>query len=547
MRIGTSYKQYNLDGDFDAIIIGSGIGGLTSAALMATHAKKRVLVLERHYTAGGFTHTFQRKGYEWDVGVHYIGEVQDGRADMKQVFDDITDGQLKWADMGEVYDRIIIGEDQYDFVKGRDAFAAKLTEYFPDEGDNIKEYVRRVKQTIRDGKLFFMDKALPGPISAVFGPWLRRKTIQASSQTVAEVLAEITDNKRLRAVLAGQYGDYGLTPKNASFFIHAMVVNHYFEGGAYPIGGSARIAETIVPVIERAGGKVLTNAPVQEVIVKKGRAIGVRLEDGKELFAPIIISNAGVANTISRLLPKEVVEQHGFKQKAQRVEPSVAHVSLYIGCEETASELGLSKTNLWVYAGEDHDAAVDNFLEDPDNNPLPVAYLSFPSAKDPSFETRFPGKATLEVVALAPYEWFKPWENTKWKKRGEEYEALKEKFKNRLLEALFAQHPQLEGKIAYCELSTPLSTRNFANFASGEIYGLAHTPSRFKEKWLRPRTPIKGFYLTGADICSCGVGGGLFGGVLTVSAVLKKDMRGAIAKRRAAHSAKWEAPVPVTA
>ena len=162
-----------------------------------------------------------------------------------------------------------------------------------------------------------------------------------------------------------------------------MVANHYFEGGAYPIGGSARIAETILPVIQRAGGEVLTNAPVDEVIIKKGRAVGVRLEDGKELFAPIIISNAGVVNTINRLLPEDVATRYGFKKNLKGVEPSVAHMSLYIGCNETADELGLSKTNLWVYPGEDHNASIENFLNDPDNSPLPVAYLSFPSAKDP--------------------------------------------------------------------------------------------------------------------------------------------------------------------
>ena len=137
MKVGTSYKQHGCPGDYDAIIIGSGIGGLTSAALMAIHGNKRVLVLERHYTAGGFTHTFTRKGYEWDVGVHYIGEVHHQRAEVRRIFDDITDGQLKWADMGDVYDRIIIGEDQYDLVKGKKNFIKQLTRYFPEEESNI--------------------------------------------------------------------------------------------------------------------------------------------------------------------------------------------------------------------------------------------------------------------------------------------------------------------------------------------------------------------------------------------------------------------------
>ena len=72
-----SYKQLTLDPSWDAIVIGSGIGGLTAAALLSKHGGKRVLVLERHYTAGGYTHGFHRPGYEWDVGVHYIGDVQD--------------------------------------------------------------------------------------------------------------------------------------------------------------------------------------------------------------------------------------------------------------------------------------------------------------------------------------------------------------------------------------------------------------------------------------------------------------------------------------
>ena len=109
------------------------------------------------------------------------------------------------------------------------------------------------------------------------------------------------------------------------------------------------------------------------------------------------------------------------------------------------------------------------------------------------------------MVALAPYEWFKQWENAPWKKRGEDYDALKEKYTERLLDALYKQCPQLKGKIAYTELDTSFN-EDVLQLCSGEIYGLTHTPARFKES-AAPRTPIKGFYLTGVDICSCGVAG----------------------------------------
>ena len=128
-----SYKKNpTLAESYDSIIIGSGMGSLTTAAILAKEGQK-VLVLERHYTAGGFTHIFKRKGFEWDVGIHYIGEVQRDTSVIKKLFDYISDAQIKWADMGDVYDKIVIGDKEYDFVKGVQNFKDKMVGYFPDE------------------------------------------------------------------------------------------------------------------------------------------------------------------------------------------------------------------------------------------------------------------------------------------------------------------------------------------------------------------------------------------------------------------------------
>jgi all-trans-retinol 13,14-reductase len=531
MRLGTSYKQNPIEGEYDTIVIGSGIGGLTAAALLANEAKERVLVLERHYTAGGFTHTFTRRGYEWDVGVHYVGEVLDLDTDVRRVFDAITDDKLKWADMGEVYDTIVIGEDRYEFVKGAENFTARMVTYFPEETVAIRAYVARVKKTVAKGDLFFAEKVLPRPLSAVLGGLMRAGALREARKTTADVLAELTDNTRLRAVLAGQFGDYGLTPGQGSFFIHSMVANHYFEGGAYPVGGAAQIAATILPVIERAGGKVYTNATVDKLLIEGGRCVGVRLTDGNTLRASKVISGAGVHTTFNDLIPKDVAEAHGLPELAQRIKPSIAHLSLYLGFEETAEELALPRSNIWVFPTEDHDENMRRMFADPTASAIPAAYLSFPGAKDPDFTNRYPGRSTVEVVTLVPYALFAQWEGSRLGRRGEDYDALKARLSASLLEALFHQCPQLRGKVAYQELSTPLTTRHFANFSRGEIYGLEQSPARFEQRWLRPRTPIKGLFLTGADVCSAGVAGGLFGGVLTVSSLLLRDMRSACARR----------------
>ena len=155
-----SYKKNPaLAEKYDAIIIGSGMGSLTSAAILAKEGQK-VLVLERHYTAGGFTHIFKRKGFEWDVGIHYIGEVQKETSVIKKLFDYISDSQIKWADMGDVYDKIVIGGKEYDFVKGVQNFKDKMLSYFPDEKKAIYNYVNLVFAAIITSQKFYIDKAL---------------------------------------------------------------------------------------------------------------------------------------------------------------------------------------------------------------------------------------------------------------------------------------------------------------------------------------------------------------------------------------------------
>jgi all-trans-retinol 13,14-reductase len=519
-----SYKKNpTLSEKYDTIIIGSGMGSLTSAAILAKEGQK-VLVLERHYTAGGFTHIFKRKGFEWDVGIHYIGEVQRQTSVIKKLFDYISDSQIKWADMGEVYDKIIIGDKEYDFVKGVQNFKDKMLSYFPDEKKAIYNYVNLVFAAIKTSQKFYMDKALHPLISKFFGSKMRNPFYKFSDKTTYEVLSSLTENEELIKVLSGQYGDYGLPPKESSFVMHAAVARHYFAGGSFPIGGSSVIANTIDKVIEKAGGTILISAEVDEVIIEKNKASGVKMKDGKTFFAKNIISGAGIMTTYNKLLPENIIEKHQLKQTLQTVKRSVSHACLYIGLDGSPEELNLPKTNFWIYPDKiDHDTAVQNYLNDLDAD-FPVVYISFPSAKDPVWNNRYPGKSTIDIITLLPYEGFNNWNGTKWMKRGEEYDALKEKISKRLLEVLYKHIPQAKGKIEHYELSTPLTPQHIINYDKGEIYGLDHTPKRFRQRFLKPRTPIKNFYLTGQDVVTAGVAAALFSGVITTSAMTGKNI-----------------------
>ncbi|WMX13304.1 NAD(P)/FAD-dependent oxidoreductase [Aureispira sp. CCB-E] len=511
-------KKHKLAASYDTIIIGSGIGGLTTAVLLAQKGQK-VLVLERHYTAGGFTHIFKRKGYEWDVGIHYVGSMEKESSILKKIFDSITDQQLKWADMGAVYDRIVIGDKTYDYVKGVGNWTEKMIGYFPDEEKAIRAYVDLIFKVSATSRNFFVEKTMSPIWSKLLGWFLRKPYLEYARKSTHDVLGSLTQNQELIKVLAGQYGDYGLPPKQSSFAMHASLVRHYFSGGFFPIGGSSQIVETIAPVLERLGSTILISAEVDQVVIEKNTAVGVRMKDGKVFKAKHIISNAGLYTTYKTLLPAPIVQKHRLQQQLNKVQHSVAHACLYIGLDGSPEELQLPKANYWLYPDKlSHDECVENYLKD-HNEPFPVVYISFPAAKDPDWNNRYPGKSTIDIITLVPYETFENWDGKRWKKRGEDYEARKEKIAQRLLEILYKKEPQLKGKVDYYELSSPLTTKHFVNYEKGELYGLEHTPERFEQKFLRPRTPIKNFYLTGQDITTAGIGGAAFAGLLTASTI----------------------------
>ena len=529
IRIGRRYRSNRLDGPYDAIVIGSGIGGLTTAACLSK-AGQKVLVLEQHYTAGGYTHSYTRNGYEWDVGVHYIGDMGSPHTLGRRLFDYITDGELHWAPMDEVYDRFYLGDTVVNLRAGKEGLRQSLLQAFPDEREAIDRYIRLLGKVADGMQWYTLSKLTPGILDPLIHKGLDVALPDCFNRTTRDVLSELTDNEELIGAITGQWGDCGVTPSHSSFMVHALIAKHYLYGGFYPVGGASEIAKTILPVIEASGGEVFTYADVTDILLEKGRAVGVRMADGEEIRAPRVISNAGIINTFEKLLPEEGRELAGYRSKREHISPSMPHIGLYIGLKGTPEELGLPRTNYWIYPSANHDNNVEQFLKDPDHSEYPVVYISFPAAKDPDYQNRWPGTSTIEIVAPTTWDMFEPWQDTIWGKRGEEYEALKARITDQLLEILYQKLPQLRGKVDYVETSTPLSTAWFCRYGRGELYGLDHNPERFEQDWLRPKTPIPGLYLTGQDVLTCGVVGAMISGLITTLAI--RGWRGAgLAKR----------------
>ena len=497
--------------DFDAVVIGSGMGGLTAAALLARLHRRRVLVLERHWRAGGFTHTFARPGgWRWDVGAHYVGAevVSPGR--MRDVLEVATGGGVSWTRMPDPFERLVFPGFEFDVRAGRERFAEDLALAFPAEARAIPGYLEDVERAAGATTLLAMRGTAPAPAAALARALMARRW-RLAHRTTRSVLDSRFRDERLKAVLGARWGDHGLPPSRSAFLAHAVITRHYLEGGFYPVGSAASIAEGARRVIEGAGGAVRVRAGVERILVERGRAAGVRLAGGEEIRAPVVISDAGARATFLDLLPPEVPVP--FREAVARAEPGTAHVSLYLGLSASPERLGVRGENFWIHDTLDQDALWAR-RHGVLRGEISHVYLSFPSLKDPAARAH-----TAEIATVADGADFARWAGTAWKQRGPEYQALKERIADALLAAVEPRLPGFRSLVAFRELSTPLTTEAFTGHAGGEIYGLPCTPGRLDMPFLQARTPVKGLFLAGADALLLGIGGTLMSGLMAAAAV----------------------------
>lgn len=507
---------------WDAIVIGSGIGGLTAAGLLASVAGRRVLVLEKHTEPGGLTHVFRRDGASWDVGLHYVGEMAPGTP-ARALFDHLSGGELNWNRMVDGFDRFVYPGLEFVVPSDPAQYEERLVAAFPDEAAAIRRYFRDVRRAVRWAVLGFQRGMVPRPVEPLLRA-LQRVTAGDAARTTKAYLDAHFRSPQLRALLASQWGDYGLPPSRSAFAIHAMIVHHYRRGAWFPEGGAGRIARTFEKTIERAGGEIRVAQEVVGIRVEGGRAVGVRVVDRRGpqpcerlVDAPVVISDVGAAATYRRLLPTDGEVDAATAPMRRLIDglgagPSA--VTLYLRLKADARSLGVQGENLWINRDFDHDDTAAHTRGLLAGDPRRI-YVSFPSIK--SGETRL---HTAEIIAFADAGAFDAWRDTPKGNRGADYSALKERIAAGLLRLAETAIPGLAGLVAYSELSTPLTVEHYTSHAGGAFYGLPATPERYRSPLPGPRTPVEGLYLAGQDAGCLGILGAAMGGMGAACQVL---------------------------
>lgn len=513
--------------EVDVAIIGSGLGGLAAACYLAQRGL-RVACFESHYVAGGCATQFRRGAkegvYHFDVGLHYIGDCG-------------PEGQIPGIlkDVGVSVDFVPMDQDGFDTLVFPDfrfripanpeLYRQRLLDLFPAEKRGIDRYMQLLRAVMR------IDKERSGgggpKLRTLLGLGLGALSLLSHREhTIGQFLDVCTRDPKLRAVFLGQSGDYGLPPSEVSAMLHLGLSAHYFRGAFYPKGGGQILADRLADRLEALGGSLHLRHPVQEIITRDGRAVGLTLEPrtanepAQTVRARVVLSNADLLMTLRKLIGRHRLPTE-WQERSARYRMADAIFITFLGVRGDLAKQGMSATNYWQFDGYDMESfyragripAPDGLIHSRG------CYITSASLKDPTTAQHHapPGITNLEVMTLVPGSpalWGAEVDDaTAWTyRRSERYQRIKKTLEDQMIGRLEKLFPGSAAEIVYRESATPLSHTRFTRATDGTGYGLAGTPAQFLAGRPGSRGPLPGLYLCGASTRS---GHGILGALMS--------------------------------
>ncbi len=504
---------------YDTIIVGSGVGGL-SAAICLSRAGQKVLVVEQHDVPGGWCHSFYLNGHRFTPGVHYVGRLGEGES-TSELYEGLGIGsEIGFYRMNpNAFEHCWIGDERFDYPANYGDFQKRLIERFPHEEKGIIKYLQLIKNVSHQIQLI---PKIRGWWQQVTIPFRTKHMGKYAPFTLKRVINWHVKDPLLQRVLNIQYGDHGLPPGKASFIMHAAIMDHYFSGGYYPMGGGGALVKAMTNRIKKYGGIVKTSSPVSKILIdtseSKKQAIGIELESGEKVYSQRVISNADPGITYLKLIGKNHLSKRLFK-KLDKTKYSCTSLMLFLTVDMDVKQAGLDSGNIWMMPNRDmDDLYIDmqkvNILEGDEFSGL---FISCTTLKDPiSFDGRH---HTLEVITYINYDAFKVFENEE-EQRSQAYLDFKEQIIEKFLNSLNRVIPGVRNHIVHQDLGTPITNEYYINSTRGNVYGTEKSLKHIGPFAYKSKSEIENLYMCGASIVSHGVAGAGYSGVQTAAAIL---------------------------
>lgn len=452
--------------DYDAIVIGSGVGGMTAAAALA-RAGQRVVVFEQHDLIGGYSQSFELKGFRFSPGVHYVGDLGPG-GELRRIYEGLgLADDLSFFELNpDGFEHIIIDDERFDMPKGIERLRARLHQRFPTEVRGIDGYLDTVDRMAAELRLT-MPNSLAGKLAMIARMPM---TLRYGLVPFTRFLDHFTRDPLLRAILSIQAGDHGMAPSRAPAIVHAGLQRYYMDGGCYPRGGAHAIPQALLQQLRAHGGELHLRTRVERVLVEGGRAIGVELSDGEQVRADIVVSNVDPGLLWGRMIDQRYVNPW-LRRRIRNLRFSLSTASLFFATDMDLRGAGLDSGNIWYSRTSNIDATYElgELREFDQLGPLPGLFLSITTLKDPSM--RSDALHTGEAIFFASWDAFSRWQGSEPGRRPAAYEAKKEHIREAILDTLERLVPGLRAHIVFSAVSTPLTNARYVRATRGAVYG----------------------------------------------------------------------------
>lgn len=507
-KINEHAKLMNTD-PYDAIIIGSGAGGL-SAGTVLSRAGARIVVLEAMTDYGGYLNPFQRNGYRFDAGMHYLGQLGEGgvfRALLQRlgVWHSIEFNQI---DPDGVI-RFHCGDLEFHLPAGQQAIQTRLSDRFPGEAAAIKRFlasllaIDRAVESAAD-----MNKGIGGFLHAV--PSLP-VLLSILRKNYAQYVESFTPTKELQAFLFMM--NCGLPPQRAAALVPILMFRHYLDGAYYPKGGSGALRDALVGMITKNHGDLLNYTKV-DGIRRDGELLTVT-SGSRSWTSRSVICNADPTHLYGTLLDPALISRK-LRKRVSGIVPSTGAFYAYVVTDLDLTEFGIGSGTIQHHdsleamrrQGMKCDANFGNFM------------LSCTTLKDPDGGHAPPGKHIIELVSQMPFEPFARWSHLPAERRGDSYRRLKERLGRQLIRKAERYIPDLSNHISYVNYATPLTNHYWVNAPGGGCYGPAHIPSQVGPKRFGNKSHIPGLFLCGHGTLAGGVYPSIWSGEIAASLAL---------------------------
>jgi all-trans-retinol 13,14-reductase len=480
--------------NFDFVIVGSGLGGLVSGIILAKEGHS-VCILEKNHQAGGNLQSFNRDGFNFSTGLHYIGSMGEGQTLHRffKYLGILPELKLKQLDP-DGFDRIVFGDEEkeYKLAQGWDHFKESLKQQFPGEKAAIDDYVKTVRDSIKGIPLYDLETAETYKLD-----------LATMNRCTMPYLSSITQNKRLQHVLAGGNTVYHGAAHRTPLYLHSCIRNSFVSSAWKITGGSEHLMQVLLSTLSSAGGKVFTDAEVKGFSFSDDKIDALVLKDGRKIFGKQFISNLHPAATL-KLGGLEKIRK-SYRQRIEGLENTAGFFTVYL----------IFKADFFPYLNHNlyHYHADDYFSDHLPEDQWPHSFMVY----TPFYEEGQKFSRTASIISFMKNEECRKWIDLPADHRGQDYYDFRAMKAERLLDAVEKRYPGTRNGIEKYFVSTPVTFKDFTGSPEGSGYGILKDCSDPIRSIIIPKTKIPNLYFTGQNLNIHGILGTTISAFITCS------------------------------